>query len=520
MLIDINASFGGRESIQRFDVETLEKQLERTPISLAFVHSHEGVFEQRQGNAHTRLACDERARWRPVAVLNPRDTFVWRDDLGECLTAGIKVFRISPVRGAWPFDSIFGDRLLEELANTGAALLIDATTPGLPSRIVERAADTNLPLIFTEARYFPLSELIPLAQRFPNVYIETSRLTSPNGIALCVEEIGASRLIYGSGACRYPAWVAWQTLQRAPISIEDKEAIAWRNAARLFQLDPPQPHVPEAFTATDVEAIDVHLHDKFPGAPFRSFSAAQYQAELEQNRVIGGVCSSATAIVHDLRQGNDENEALMAEVPAIKGYVVVDPRYPEDSALELERLEASGDFAGVKIHCSYSKSPTNSKSLRHLFAAIAPYGKPVLIHPLGEDWPEALVAIAREHSELPIIAAHAGYGDAPHSTHDAALRVADQPNIFIEFCSTYLATGAIRRGIEAVGTERVLFGSDFPLIALPYMRAAYQDAGLSDHEAAMIYVQNAVRLFPTVLQHGTTGQPVQNRREGARMSTR
>jgi predicted TIM-barrel fold metal-dependent hydrolase len=498
MLIDINASFGGRESIQRFDVESLEKQLERTPISLAFVHSHEGVFDQRSANEHVGGLCADRPRWRPAAVIHPRDTFVWREEVSRSLAAGVRLFRIYPDKSGWPFDSVFGDLIVESMAGTGGALLIDATTPGLSSWVAARAADTGVPLIFTEVRYFPLTELLPLAQRVTNVYIETSRLTSPNGIEHCVAALGAERLLYGSGACRYPAWVAWQTLERARISSGQREAIAWRNAARLLNLDPPAVDVPAPLDTNDVEAIDVHLHDKFPGGPFPPFTVAQYSAELERSRIIAGVSSSATAIFHDLRQGNDENERLVREVEQLKGYVVVDPRYPDDSAQELERLESPDAFVGVKIHCAHAKTPTNSKSLRNLFVQIAQYGKPVLIHPLGDDWPEALVAIAREHPNLPIIAAHAGYGDAPHPTHDAALRVADQSNIVIEFCSTYLASGAIRRGIESVGIDRVLFGSDFPLIALPYMRAAYHDAELSVDEAAAVYVGTALRLFPAL----------------------
>jgi predicted TIM-barrel fold metal-dependent hydrolase len=501
MLIDINASLGGRESIQRFDVESLEAQLERTPVSLAFVHSHEGVFDQRSANEHVIELCAERPSWRPAAVIQPRDTFVWQDELSRNLAAGVKVFCIYPDRSGWPFDSIFGDVIIEALTGTEAALLIDATAPGLASRVAAAAADSGVPLIFTEARYFPLTELLPLAQRFPNIYIETSRLTSPNGIEHCVDALGAERLLYGSGACRYPAWVAWQTLERSRISGEQREMIAWRNAARMLDLDPPAAHMPAELDTTDVEAIDVHLHDKFPGGPFPPFSPTQYAAELARNRIIAGVSSSATAIFHDLRQGNHENERLVRKVEQLQGYVVVDPRYPDDSAQELRRLESSDAFVGVKIHCAHAKTLTSSKSLRNLFAQIAPFGKPVLIHPLGDDWPEALVYIARDHPDLPIIAAHAGYGDAPHPTHDAALRVADQPNIVIEFCSTYLATGAIRRGIEAVGVDRVLFGSDFPLIALPYMRAAYLDAELSVDEAAAVYVQKALRLFPSLAEH-------------------
>ena len=35
MLIDVNASFGGRESIQRFVPDTMRRQLERTPYAVA-----------------------------------------------------------------------------------------------------------------------------------------------------------------------------------------------------------------------------------------------------------------------------------------------------------------------------------------------------------------------------------------------------------------------------------------------------------------------------------------------------
>ena len=129
-------------------------------------------------------------------------------------------------------------------------------------------------------------------------------------------------------------------------------------------------------------------------------------------------------------------------------------------------------------------------------AAVAEREHPILVHPLGEDWPEALSALSRRHPRLTIIAAHAGYGDAPHPTHDAALRVSQASNIVIEFCSTYLAVGAIRRGIEAVGVGRVLFGSDFPLISLEYMRVAYDEAELSSEEESAILTGNALRLFP------------------------
>ncbi len=499
MLIDVNAGFGGRESIQRFGIETMFEQLERIPCSVAFVHSRQGMSDATAANDETLALCDRHPWLRPVGAIHPRDTFAWREEVERCLAAGTRLFRVYPDEAHWSAESIFFTRIVERLSGTGAALLVDASTPGLPSKIAAATAEAAVPVIFTEARYYPLSELLPLAQRYSHIFVETSRLTSPDGVEHCVRELGAHRLVFGSGTPRYPAWVAWQTLHDAAISEADREAIAWRNAARLLGVQPEPVSrtgaVRPGWMDEGMPIIDVHLHDRFPGAPITPVTPAIYEAALDRVGVVGGVSSSVTGIFFDLAKGNEEQACLLDRVPRLRGYVVVDPRYYDDSLRELTRLERDPRFVGVKIHCSYSQTRTEATSLRRLFRDIAGYGKPVLIHPLGADWPEALVEIANEHPHLPIIAAHAGYGDAPHPTHDAALRVASAPNIWLEFCSTYLATGAIRRGIEAVGIDRVVFGSDYPLIALTYMAAAYADAGLTAEETEKILWRNAQRLF-------------------------
>jgi predicted TIM-barrel fold metal-dependent hydrolase len=508
MLIDVNAGFGGRETIQRFALGTMLAQLERIPLGLAFVHCNQGASDPTSANGQVLALCRDHPRLQPVGAIHPRETFTWRAEVERCLAAGVRLFRISPDQPGWPATSILLGQVVERLAGSGAALLVEATTPGLPSTVAAATADAAVPVIFTEARYFPLSELLPLVGRYPHLFVETSRITSPEGIERCVETVGAGRLVFGSGTARYPAWVAWQILARADISQADREAIAWRNAARLLGVRPEsaaQPAPIPSATAAGRPIVDVHLHDKFPGAPIRPYPPAAYEAELGRRGIAGGVCSSVTAIFYDLKLGNDEVAVLLGETTRLRGYVVVDPRYPKESAEELRRLDRDERFVGVKIHAAYAQTPTRAPAMRRLFDVIATYGRPVLIHNLGEDWPEALVEIAEAHPTLPIIAAHAGYGDGPHPTHDAALRLASVPNVYLEFCSTYLTTGAIRRGIETVGAERVLYGSDFPLIAQPYMLAAYDDAELEPDEASLIFHMNASRLFPSL---GSWGGPL------------
>lgn len=504
MLIDVNAAFGGRESVQRFPLATMLEQLQRIGCSIAFVSCNQGATDASAANDQVLALCQQHPWLRPVGTIDPRETFSWRNEVERCLAAGVRLFRIYPEQAHWSPDTALFAPVIERLAGTGAVLLTTATTHGLPTRLAAATAEAGVPIIFSEARYYPLAELLPLARQYPHVFIETSRITSPEGIERCVETLGADRLLFGSGTARYPARVALQVLEQAAISPEAREAIAWRNASRLLGIEPPssartterQPRRPSELRP----AIDVHLHDRFPGAPIEPVTPERFQATLDRCAIAGGAVSSVTGIFYDLAQGNDEVTALLDAIPRLRGYVVVDPRYPDASARELERLERDPRFVGVKIHCSYAQTPTASPSLKRLFRRIAAYERPVLIHPLGSDWPEALVEIAGEHPRLPVIAAHAGYGDAPGPTHDAAIRLAPAPNIYLEFCSTYLTTGAIRRGIEAVGPERVLFGSDYPLISLPYMRAAYEDAELSPAETEAILWRNALRLFPALAE--------------------
>src|SRR5262249_19821729 len=154
MLIDVNAGFGGRESIQRFTVETMLEQLDRIPCNVAFVHSRQGMSDAGAAIDETLALCARYSWLRPVGTINPRDTFAWREALARCLVAGTRLFRVYPDEAHWTADSALFGPVVERLRGTGAVLLVDATTPGLPSQIAAATAETGVPVIFAEARYY------------------------------------------------------------------------------------------------------------------------------------------------------------------------------------------------------------------------------------------------------------------------------------------------------------------------------------------------------------------------------
>ncbi|HKG25184.1 MAG TPA: hypothetical protein VKB09_06005, partial [Thermomicrobiales bacterium] len=105
MLIDVNAGFGGRESIQRFTVETMLDQLGRIPCGVAFVHSRQGMSDASAAIDETLALCEQHPWLRPVGVINPRDTFAWRHDLARSLAAGARLFRVYPDEAHWTAGS-------------------------------------------------------------------------------------------------------------------------------------------------------------------------------------------------------------------------------------------------------------------------------------------------------------------------------------------------------------------------------------------------------------------------------
>jgi len=126
-----------------------------------------------------------------------------------------------------------------------------------------------------------------------------------------------------------------------------------------------------------------------------------------------------------------------------------------------------------------------------LIREIAERGRPALIHTWGAGEVRALAAHAQRWPNWQVLMAHGG-GDAWREAIDVAC---DTPNIYLEFCCSAVESSKIERAIEALGPQRVLFGSDATLFDPAYMLGMYEEAGLSPEVQALVMGGNAARLF-------------------------
>jgi predicted TIM-barrel fold metal-dependent hydrolase len=146
--------------------------------------------------------------------------------------------------------------------------------------------------------------------------------------------------------------------------------------------------------------------------------------------------------------------------------VLLNPHFGEDAVEELELGVREWGVRGLKLMPTKHGFHTASKLAYPLMAKCAELGIPVSIHSEGGyAHPLAIAALARSFPDVTVIMDHMGYR---YWVADAIEAAKQAPNI-------YLATTAvmephfIRLAIDAVGVERIVFGSNGPL-AIPKMQ--------------------------------------------------
>ena len=189
------------------------------------------------------------------------------------------------------------------------------------------------------------------------------------------------------------------------------------------------------------------------------------------------------------------HQAIQKYPQRLIGYVRINP----NSLLAIDALDqAMSDlgFMGLKLHpVSYVSFPYTQATVR-LMQRAAQYHAPVLFHTGDESLalPEQVAEAARQCPEAQVILAHLG----GYYHFDAAIQAGRElPNILID-TSAIPYPWMIRKAIDALGVERVLFASDGPG-CLPQLEIEkVYLAGLSSHEQEMVFSQNIQRILEGV----------------------
>jgi predicted TIM-barrel fold metal-dependent hydrolase len=372
----------------------------------------------------------------------------------------------------------------------GRPLLVRLGRSGSASAIGAATSDLGLPVVLLGSHYTTIVDDLAAAVRYPHLHLETSAMAHFRAIETAVSTVGHERLLLGTDSPRRAAASPIGAVLSASVTDEAKRAILGGNAVRLFGL----PDGPIDLTAPDLpaRAWDVHTHL----GPL-DFDVPQVaDVDLVNEIAIGQVAtaSAAIAIFGDRVGGNEQavRAAAAGGSGGLRVYLVADPTDLESSADELRRSIDAPGVVGVKVHGEWSRTPTASRAMYDLFELLGPFGRPVKIHNTGDGWDGALGEIARRHPQLPIVLAHGGLGTP--SVEGARLAAAFD-NVYIELSSSFAHLPTVRETVAIAGPDKLLWGSDAPLLDPAFVLGTYRDAGLHPAEEDRVFWGNAAALF-------------------------
>jgi predicted TIM-barrel fold metal-dependent hydrolase len=226
-------------------------------------------------------------------------------------------------------------------------------------------------------------------------------------------------------------------------------------------------------------------------APWTSADAAGLQKAAARARYDLAAVASRRALAGDLAGGNAETKALLDASPAMRGWLVINPVYPERSNEEMRRHAAGSKWFGAYVHPGMCGESLASRSTREMLNAYRRYTKPLLVDVPDEHAVLQLEALASEFTGLKILVAGAG-GEGWQSAILAAKRCV---NLFLEPFSGGSHQGKLEAMVEALGPHRVLFASHYPERNPGSALGLLMDSKLSDGEKQAVFSGNATRLF-------------------------
>jgi predicted TIM-barrel fold metal-dependent hydrolase len=394
-------------------------------------------------------------RLYPVATLNPVQYLDWRSELERVLSAGVFAVRllVEPVSEAF--------RAMAEAVRGRSPLVVPVSRFGDASAIGTVTADLDTPVVLVGGHYTNLGDCLAAMERWPHLYLDTSKLAQYHGVETVVRSVGAQRLLFGSGAPSRPIQAALNALLTAEIAEADKRGILAGNASRLFGVPMQSFDLPKPTHAQRL--IDVHAHIGALGFPTPAW---QPHPAIEMR-----IASSLRAIVDDAEGGNAE--ALASVNETTRAYVVINPNDLEGSCRAMDAAYKADRAVGAKLHCSYTGQPTASRSCMALMCDVAQRGRPLKVHVDGPGWDDALASLALEYPHWPVIVAHAGPG---MPSRESAALVERTSNVYVELSTSFPDLPVARDVVRRVSPERLLFGSDAPLLDPDYVLGIYADA--------------------------------------------
>ncbi len=199
-------------------------------------------------------------------------------------------------------------------------------------------------------------------------------------------------------------------------------------------------------------------------------------------------------------------ESIARHPKRLIGFCAVQPQAPEAAIVEIERCVRGGIRGIGEMRPDMQLFDLgDEEAMQPVVDALRKYKLILLTHasePVGHDYPgkgiitpDRLYPFITNFPDLTIVCAHWG-GGLPFYALMPEVKQAMKNVFFDTAASPFLYSPRVyNQVIQLVGADRILFGSDYPLLAQARLLQEINSADLSEEEKSLILSGNARRLL-------------------------
>jgi predicted TIM-barrel fold metal-dependent hydrolase len=251
---------------------------------------------------------------------------------------------------------------------------------------------------------------------------------------------------------------------------------------------------------SDCPIYDLHGHmGSFYGAHFPRNSPEQMVKIMEKFGVkLLVFCHHFTLFSPDI--GNSVNIESVKKFPdKFRAYCGINPHYPENIKKDLEDFEQNKDiFVGFKFLADYHRVPITDERYKPAWEFADKKNLLVLMHTWGgspSDGPQQVRKCAEKYKNVKILMGHSCHGE-----WDKAIKLSqDFPNVYLDLCAVPdEERGIIEKFVMEAGSEKIIFGTDFPWFNYAYYIGTVLGAEISEEDRKNIFFKNAQRLLKKI----------------------
>ena len=242
---------------------------------------------------------------------------------------------------------------------------------------------------------------------------------------------------------------------------------------------------------SDLNIVDLHGHLGLYSFAYPDPAPPSIVKVMDRIGVAKVVCSHARTMSADTEWGNQETLKFMRAFPGrVLGYVILWPADAQTVRAATERWLDQG-FTGIKLH--------NSTGFAYTESAYAPALEianqrrlPVLLHTWGEESVFRQVdQLAGQYPEASFLLAHSGCCNEAGYIHAARLH----GNVYLDLCLSLCPRGLVKRLADAVGADKIVWGSDCNFFAMTKQLGKVLGAEIPDSDKIKILATNAQRIL-------------------------